>query len=376
MSTRRIESKWSLSHSFGTIYGVEEASAMLEVLTNWAPTSGPKVNEFEQKFAEYIGAKHALAVNSCASALHLAAIVIGIESGDEVIVPTLTFHASANVFAFQGAKIVFTESDPRTFNIDRTKIKQKVTDKTKVIVAVHMCGQPCEMDSINEIAKEKGIVVIEDAAHALGAVYKDRKVGTLSDIAAFSFQQCKNMSTLGEGGMIVTDNDEYAEKIKLYRSHGSGIYSGLNYRMTDVQGAVGVVQLDRIERHNEIRRKLAHYLTNLLKEVNGINPPYEMKNIKHAYHLYNTLVEPDIINMNRDTFIKKLLDEEGIKAITQYYPPIHLLKPYQKLGHQEGECPITEEFTKRIVTLPLCPRLTFEDMKFMVDAIKRVIREK
>lgn len=369
----RTENKWSLAHLFGTIYGLEEASAMMEVLANWAPTSGLKVTEFEQKFAEYIGVRHAIAVNSCASALHLAAIAAGVGPDDEVIVPTLTFRASANVFAFQRARIVFAESDSRTFNIDPINIEQKVTKKTKAMVVVHMCGQPCDMDPISEIAKEMGIIVIEDAAHAVGAEYKGRRVGTLGDIASFSFHQCKNMSTLGEGGMVTTNNNEYAEKMRLHRSHGMGIYIGLNYRMTDVQAAVGIVQLDRIDRHNEVRRELAHYLSDLLKEVTGIISPYEMKNVKHVYHLYNTLVEPDVIGMNRDTFIKRLLDEEGITAITQYFPPVHLLKSYQELGYRKGEYPVTEELTKRIVTLPLGPRLTFEDMRFMVEGIKRVI---
>jgi len=374
----RKEDKWKLAHLFGTIYDVEEALAMMEVLADGAPTCGPKVAKFEQKFAKYIGVKHAIAVNSCASALHLSAIALGIGPGDEVIVPTLTFRASANVFAFQGAKIVFAEPDPHTFNIDPTKIKQKITERTKAIVAVHMCGQPCEMDLINEIAKERKIAVIEDAAHAIGAEYKGRKVGTLGDISAFSFHQCKNMSTLGEGGMVTTNNDEYAEKIKLYRTHGgahgAGVYIGLNYRMTDVQAAVGIVQLDKIDKHNEIRRKLAHYLTDLLKEIKGIILPYEMKNVKHVYHLYNILIEPDIIGMDRDTFIKRLLDKEGITAITQYFPPVHLLKAYQELGHRQGECPIAEDLTKRIVTLPISPRFTFDDMNFMGESIKRVIK--
>lgn len=365
--------KWELAHKFGTIYGVEEAAAMMEVLLNWAPTNREKTREFEKKFAEFVGAKHALAVNSCASALHLAAIAISIKPGDEVIVPTLTFYASANPFVFQGAKIVFAESDRRTFNLDPSRLEEKVTPRTKAIVSVSLCGEPCDMDSVMEIADKHDLVVIDDAARAIGAEYKGRKVGSLGDITAFSFQQTKNMSTLGEGGMATTDIDKYAELMELYRSNGSGVYPGLNYRMTDVQAAVGIEQLKKLQRHNDIRRELAHYLTRKLRKIDGVVPPCETPNMRHVYYLYMILIEPEKIGMNRDVFVKKLLDEKGIACNIQEM--VHECEAYRKLGYKKGECPVTEEFGKRLVILPLCPRYTFNDMDYVVQAIEEIVKK-
>ena len=373
LSQRWSENKWKLAHSFGTIYGVEEAQAMLEVLNDWAPTCGERVKEFEQRFAEYVGAKHAVAASSWVGAAHLAAIVMDINPGDEIIVPAITFHASANIFVRERAKITFTESDPHTFNLNPTKLEEKITPSTRAIVAVHMCGQPCDIDPILEIARRHNLLVIQDAAHAPGVEYHDKKLGEMGDFVLYSFQQCKNMSTLGEGGMVVTNNDEWAEKMRKLRSHGGGEYPGINPRMPDVQGAVGLIQLDRVEKHNTIRRRLAYYLNELLADVEGITTPYEIPDVKHVYHLYNTLVDEKVLGMTRDKFIEVLWEEEGIKAITQYYPTVNCLPAYKAMGHWEGECPVSEETASKIVTLPLCPRFTESDMEELVEGVKRVI---
>ncbi|RKY74326.1 MAG: aminotransferase DegT [Candidatus Latescibacterota bacterium] len=374
LSSRLSENKWALAHSFGTIYGVEEARAMMEVLEDWAPTCGRKVKEFEERFAAHEGAKHAIAANSWVGAAHLVAIVLDIKPGDEIVVPAITFHASANIFVREGAKIVFAESDPRTFNLDPEKLEEKITSRTKAIVAVHMCGQPCDMDPILRIARRHNVKVIQDAAHAPGAEYRGKKLGEMGDFVIYSFQQCKNMSTLGEGGMVVTNDDEAAEKMRKLRSHGGGEYPGINSRMTDVQGAVGLVQLARLDRHNEARRKLAYYLNELLEDVEGITTPYEIPDVKHVYHLYNTLVDEKAIGMTRDEFIRALWEREGIKAITQYHPTVNCLPAYRAMGHGEGECPVSEETASKIVTLPLCPRFTESDMEELVEGIKRVIK--
>lgn len=368
------EKKLALTHDYGTIYGLEEAKAIIEVLAKGAPTYGygTRGQEFEKALAKYSGAKHAIVVSSCAAALHLSAIALGIKGEDEVIVPSLTFSASANVFAFQGAKIVFVDSNERTFNLDSHTIEKKITNKTKAIIAVHMCGQPCDMDPIMEIAKKYHLVVIEDAAHAIGAEYKRRKVGILGDIACFSFHNCKNMSTLGEGGAITTNNDEWAEIMSLYSRHG-GKYAGLNYRMTEIQSAVGLIQLKKLDKHNQIRRTLSHYLTKKLEGIKALIPPYESKEVKHVYHLYNMLIKKGIAGMDRDTFIKRMA-QEGIKCIIQYCPPVHLKEAYQRLGHKKGECPIAEDLSSRIVTLPMGPRLTVEDIDFMVEKIKKIFK--
>ena len=375
LSPRLSENKWKLAHQFGTIYGVEEAQAMIEVLNNWAPTSSKRVREFEERFAAYVGAKYALAASSWVGAAHPVAIVMDIQPGDEIIVPALTFYASANIFVREGAKIVFAESDPRTFNLDPAKLEEKITPRTKAVVAVHMCGQPCDMDPILDVARRHDVLVIQDAAHAPGAEYHGKRLGEIGDFAVYSFQQSKNMSTLGEGGMVVTNNGEWAEKMRKLRSHGSGEYPGINSRMPDVQGAVGLVQLERLEGHNEIRRRLAYYLNKLLADVRGITAPYEIPDVKHVYHLYNTLVDEKAIGMTRDELIEALWEKEGINAITQYYPTVNCFPAYKAMGHGEGECPVSEEIASKIVTLPLCPRFTESDMEELVEGVKRVLGE-
>jgi len=373
LSSRWSENKWKLSHQFGTIYGVEEAQAMLEVLNDWAPTCGKRVQEFEDKFAAHEGGKHAIATNSWVGAAHLVAIVLDLHPGDEIVAPAITFHASTNIFVREGAKIVFAESDPRTFNLDPEKLEEKITAKTRAVMPVHMCGQPCDMDPILDIARKHNLVVIQDAAHAPGAEYHGKKLGEIGDFVIYSFQQSKNMSTLGEGGIVVTNDDQAAEKMRKLRSHGGGDYPGINSRMPDVQGAVGLVQLERLDRHNEIRRRLAYYLNELLADLEGITPPYEIPDVKHVYHLYNTLVDEKIIGMTRDEFIEALWEKEGIKAITQYYPTVNCLPGYKAMGHGDGECPISEETASKIVTLPLCPRFDESDMEELVEGVKRVI---
>ncbi len=391
MSNKAKENKWSWAHSHGTIYGLEEAAAVLEVLANEAPTDGPKAREFEEKFAQYVGAKHALCVSSCVAAMHLASIAAGIGPGDEVLVPAITFQATANVPSFQGAKVRFVDVDRRTFNMDPHRIKENITLRTKAIFPVHMCGQPCDMDSIMRIARENNLVVIEDAAHAVGAEYKGRKIGEIGDFTAFSFQQTKNMSTLGEGGMVTTNSDEYAEIMRSYYAHGytpdSKIpeapheppsrpwcsYPGLNYRMTDVQATVGIIQLSKLDNFIDRRGRLAHYLSVKLKSIRGITVPCEGESVRHAFHLYNILIDPDALGMDRNTFLERLSKEAGIRAITQYYPTVYLLEYYLDQAHQKEECPIAEDISKRVVTLPLSPRFTQDDMDYLADAIRNII---
>jgi len=376
LSPRWSQNKWQLAHEFGTIYGPEEAQAMLEVLNDWAPTCGKRVEEFEEKFAAYVGAKHALAASSWVGAAHLAAMAMDIQPGDEVIVPALTFCASANIFVRLGASIAFAESDPRTFDLDPSRLEEKISPRTKAVVAVHMCGQPCDMDPVLEIAERHNVLVVQDAAHAPGAEYHGRKLGQMGDFVVYSFQQCKNISTLGEGGMVTTNNHEWADKMRKLRSHGKTVYPGINCRMPDVQGAVGTVQLARLDQHNHTRRRLAYYLNELLADVEGITTPYEIPHVKHVYHLYNTVVDEKAIGMSRDQFIEALWDKEQIRAITQYYPTVNCLPAYRDMGHGEGECPISEETASTVVTLPLCPRFNRSDMEELAEGVKRTLRRR
>ena len=373
LSPRLSQNKWELAHYFGTIYGVEEAQAMIEVLNDWAPSTNQKAPEFEQRFAEYVGAQNAVATNSWAGAAHLVAIVINIEPGDEIIVPALTFSASANIFAREGAKIVFAESDPHTFNLDPNKLEEKISSHTKAIIIVHMCGQPCDMDIILEIAQRHRLLIIQDASHAPGAEYHGKKMGEMGDFAIYSFQQSKNISTLGEGGMVVMNNSEWGDKMRCIRSHGGQEYLGISCRMTDVQGAVGLIQLERLETYNSIRRKLAYHLNKILASIEGITTPYEIPNVKHVYHLYNVTVDESKIAMTRDAFIQKLWESYKIKAVTKYFPTLNCLPAYKKFGHAKGECPIAERTASKIVTLPISPRFTEIDLEELAQGISGVI---
>jgi len=372
LSPRLLQNKWELAHYFGTIYGVEEAQAMLEVLNDWAPTCNHKVPEFEQRFAEYVGARYAVATNSWVGAAHLVAILINIKPGDEIIVPALTFSASANIFMREGAKIVFAESDPRTFNLDPDKLEEKISSHTKAIVAVHMCGQPCDMDVILRIARSHNLLIIQDAAHAPGAEYHGKKMGEMGDFAIYSFQQAKNISTLGEGGMVVVNNQDWGEKMRCIRSHGGQEYQGISCRMTDIQGAVGTIQLERLEAHNSIRRRLAYRLNELLASIDGITTPYEISNIKHVYHLYNIVIDETKLNMTRDIFIETLWKRYQIKAVTKYFPSVNCLPAYKKYGYGNGECPVTEQIVSRIVTLPISPRFTENEVEELSNSISSI----
>ncbi len=373
LSSRAYDNKWELAQFYGTIYGTKEAHAMATVLNEWAPTNNKNVRQFEKKFANYVGGKYGVSANSWVGAAHLLAILIDINKGDEIIVPALTFQGSANIFQREGAKIVFAESDSRTFNLDPSKLEEKITSKTKAIVTVHMCGQPCDMDPILEIAKKYNLVVIQDAAHAPGALYKGKKLGELSDFVIYSFHQSKNMSTLGEGGMVVTNNKDWAPKMKRLRGHGTGQYIGISSRMTDIQGAVGVIQLDRLKSHTETRRRLAYYLNNRLAEIEGIITPYEIAEVYHVYHIYNIIIQPELLGITRENLIKKLWVKKKIMVGTQYHPTVNCLPAYKELGYGEGECPISEDISSRIISLPISPRFSETDIDELVQGIKDIL---
>ncbi len=372
LSPRTLDNKWDLPHYYGSIYGIEESKAILDVLNEWAPTNGRRVQEFERRFANYAGARFGVATNSWGGAAHLVAIAIGIEEGDEVIVPAFAMSATANFFIREGAKIVFAEVDPRTFNIDARLLESKITTRTKAIVCVHLCGQPCDMDALVSIAKKHDLRLIQDAAHAPGALYKGIPVGSFGDFAIYSFHQAKNMSTLGEGGMVVVNEKETADKMKKLRSHGSGLYIGVSNRMTEVQGAVGLVQLERLRAHNETRRRLSYILNDSIKDIDGLIPPYEMPEVKHVYHLYNVTVEEKKLGMTKDELLKFLWKKRKIMAIA-YSPTVNCLPAYKALGHGEGECPVTEALVERVLTLPMSPRFTKDDIAELAAGIRDVV---
>lgn len=350
------------------IIGEEEIENVVEVLKSGMIAQGPKVMEFEEKFANWIGAKYGIATNSGTSALHVALLACGIGEGDEVITTPFTFIASGNAIVYTGATPVFADINLDTYTIDPDKIEDLITDKTKAILPVQLYGQAADMDKIREIAEKHDLKIIEDAAQAHGAEYNGEKVGTLGDMACFSFYPTKNMTT-SEGGMITTDDEELAKKAQMFRAHGaSERYHhdeiGYNFRMTDIAAAIGLAQLKVIDEFNDKRISNANYLNEQLKDVEGIVTPKSPDNYKHVYHQYTILVEKG----NRDEWVE-FLTNKGIGTGIHYPIPLYNQPIYKKLGI-EGDCPLAEKAADNVISLPVHPSLTKEDLDLVVDAVK------
>ena len=386
-----------LEFNHGSIYGAEEEAAVLEVLHASAPSSGPKVKAFEEAFAAYCGTKYGLAVSSATAGLHLAMIAADIGPGDEVITTPVSWISTANAASARGAKIIFADVDPRTLNVDPASIAEKITSRTKVILPVHLYGQCCEMDVINKMARDKGILVVEDAAHGAGAEYNGSKAGSLGDIGVFSFHQQKNMVTLGEGGMITTSDKALFDRMLSFRSLCCRSYDpkgkylaidearqpmgkrywfldfdgiGYNYRMTDMQAAVGLVQLSKLDAFNNRRIQIAAQYCDRLRGISGLTLPYVSPGGKHVFHSYCVLVEPDF-RLNKEDFMWELYNSKRIKAWS-HYMPIHLTSAYRELGHREGECPVAEALFHKYVSLPIHPRLTDAAVDYVAASIREL----
>ena len=364
----------------------EDIEAVVEVLRSDWLTTGPKVGEFEKEFACFTGAKEAVAVSSGTAALHSIMYAIGVSSGDEVIVPPLTFVATANAIVFQGGKPVFADVDPETLLIDPEEIKTKITPRTKAIIAVDYAGQPCNYDALRSIADHHGIILIADACHALGAQYKGKKTGTLADMTAFSFHPVKHITT-GEGGMVTTNDTKLADKMRRFRNHGidsdhrqrieRGIWYyemvdlGYNYRITDLQCALGLNQLHKLPEWLIRRQKIARQYNKAFSGLAGIRPLKVSKEAYHAYHLYVLSCFPDSLHTDRDALFAKLR-EEGIGA-NVHYIPVHLHPFYRKrFGFREGLCPEAEKAYERIISIPIFPRMCDEDVRRVIDAVLEV----
>lgn len=388
---------FELEYAHGSVYGEEEKEAVLEVLKSSAPSCGPKVQAFEEAFAAYCQTTYGLAVTSATTGLTLALIAAGVGPGDEVITTPISWISTANAAAALGAKVVFADVDSSTLNLDPKSVAGKITNRTKVILPVHLYGQCCDMDALNELAKPRGIVTVEDAAHAAGAEYKGRKAGSLGDIGVFSFHQQKNMVTLGEGGMVTTSNKALYESMLAHRSLCCRTYDpkgkylpmdesihpmgkkywyldfddiGSNYRMTDVQAAVGLVQLRKLNSLNARRTEIAKEYTKGLLGIRGLRLPFVSPDVKHSFHVYAVLVEPEF-SMNKEDFMWALFTQKQIK-VWSHYIPIHLSTAYKNLGHREGECPVAEKMFQRYVSLPIHPRMTEESIRYVVDSIREL----
>lgn len=350
-----------------------EKEYLLDCLkTNWISSAGSYIPRFEKAFSRYCTVKYGVACSSGTSSLHLALAACGITKGDEVIIPTFTMIATANAVTYTGAKPVFVDAEPRTYNIDADKIEKKITARTKAIIAVHIYGHPADMDKILYIAKRRNLCVIEDAAEAHGAKYKGKKVGSIGDAGCFSFYGNKIITT-GEGGMVITNNRKLAQRAVYLRGHTFSKERhfwhkeiGFNYRMTNLQAAVGLAQTERISEFVRIKINIAKYYNSLLKGISGITLPPDTQGIKNVYWLYSILIEKDF-GMDRDT-LRKNLAKEGIETRV-FFIPMHLEPIYSKIC--KGGFPIAEELCRKGLCLPSSHKLKKDEIRFIVKSIKK-----
>jgi dTDP-4-amino-4,6-dideoxygalactose transaminase len=393
---KRATIKYDLEIKFGSQYGKEEEEAILRVIRNNAPTSGEECIRFEKDYAAYSGVKHARLVSNGSSALFLAMIGIGIKPGDRVLTTPVTWIATAAAPVTLGAEVDFVDIDLETYNIDVNQIESHITSNTKAVIPVHLYGQPCEMDEIVSIAEKHRIAIVEDAAHAIGAEYKGKKVGGFGAAGCFSFHEQKNISTLGEGGMVLTNDDVVFERVSLYRSHCTRVHGrstkyckldeekfpigkkfwwqdfddcGYNFRMTDIQAAVGTEQLKKADMLNEKRIKHAAYLTEGLKDVPGLTLPKVKPYNKHVFHLYPVMIDAKEFGMNKEDFIYTMLNTYGIK-VGFHYIPLHYSTAFKNRGFKQGQFPNAEKLADNLVTLPISPRQTEEALEYLVKSIK------
>lgn len=363
----------------------DDIQAVVDVLKSDFLTTGPKIAEFEQTVADYVGAKYTVAISNGTSALHAACFAAGIEPGDEVITTPLTFAASANCVLYCGGTPVFADVDPKTYNIDPEDIQRKITDRTKAIIAVHLAGQPCDMDAIHSIAREHGLIVIEDGAHALGSVYKGKKVGSMSDMTTFSFHPVKPITT-GEGGMIVTDNEDFYKKMILFRSHGitrddsmmtrndgpwfyQQFNLGYNYRITDIQCALGCSQMKKLDRFLARRKEIVARYNEAFADCDNIITPYQLSDTESGWHLYIVQVK----KCDRRQVFENMR-EKGI-GVNVHYIPVYMHPYYQEHGYENVHCANAEEIYSHIISLPLYPGLTSEQQDYVIDTLKSLCEE-
>lgn len=365
----------------------KDVQAVIEVLRSDWLTTGPKVAEFEQAFAEAVGAREAVAVSNGTAALHAAIYAANIGSGDEVIVSPMTFAASANCVVFQGGIPVFADVDPATLLIDPAKVEAKITPRTKAIIAIDYTGQPCDYDALWAIVEQHGLTLIADACHALGGTYKGRPVGTLARLNTFSFHPVKHITT-GEGGMITTDDSDLARKMRVFRNHGitsearqreaqgSWFYEmvdlGYNYRLTDIQCALGMSQLQKLKDWVARRRSIAEHYDVAFSKIPAIKPLKVRDEVYHAYHLYVIRLRLDQLRVNR-TQIFRALRAEGIGVVVHYIP-VHLHPFYrERFGTKPGMYPIAEKAYEQIISLPIFPNMTQVEVEDVVTAVRKVV---
>lgn len=360
--------------------GKEEIEAVVEVLKSGILSEksgrGPRVLQFEKDFSKYVGAKHAVAVSSGTAALHSALLAVGIQPGDEVVVPSFTFSATAEAVVLAGGRPSFADIDADTYAITPESIEAALTSKTKAILPVHMYGLCADMDPIMELARNRGLIVIEDAAQAHGAEYKGRRAGSIGDATCFSFYAGKNMTT-GEGGMVTTNDDDLAEQMRMIRTHGEErpywvSRQGHNYHMPEIAGALGIVQLKKLPVFLEERRKNAEYLTEKLSVLGKLVMPKEPAGRKHAWYLFSPRLRG--ANAGKRNKLVEKLRSRNIGAAVYYESPVHMLPYYRDLqSTRRSALPETERACRQVFSLPVHPQLRQTELQFITDSVKRAV---
>ena len=369
--------------------GEPEAQAAAAVVRSGWLTMGAKTIEFEQRFASYVGAKHAVGVNSCTAGLHLALDAIGLKEGDEVLVPTTTFTASAEVVVYFKAKPVLVDVDSETLCIDPVDAERRITSKTRAIIPVHYSGQPCDMDAIQDLAKRYKLHVIEDAAHSLPASYHGVRIGSVSELTAFSFYATKTLTT-GEGGMVTTDNDDLAARMRIMRLHGIGrdawkrysaegswyyevLDSGFKYNLTDIQSAIGLVQLDRCDEMRATREKIATRYTKELAVTQTLQFPTVRNNCSSAWHLYVLRLNLEQVSITRSEMIDKLR-ERGISC-SVHFIPLHMHPFYkQTYGYHKEDFPVASKEYMRYFSLPIFPGMSSSQVDYVIENVIEILK--
>lgn len=367
----------------------DDIQAVVQVLRSGWITTGPKVQQFEEEFARFVGARYALAVNSCTAGLHLSLEAIGLQPGDEVLVPALTFTATAEVVAYFRAKPVLVDSEANYFNIDFDDLQRRFTSRTRAIIPVHFAGHPCDLDPILDFARSHQVAVLEDAAHAFPAQYKGRNVGVLSTLTAFSFYATKTLTT-GEGGMVTTNDQQLADRIRVMRLHGMSkdawkrydvqgswrydvVDSGFKYNLTDMQAALGLVQLSKANAMRARRAQIAERYTEALRDIPAFRLPQTSTAVQHAWHLYVVLIKPEMLRICRDEVIEQLR-ERGIGCAVHFIP-LHFHSYYQReWGYAPGQFPVVEYYFERCISLPIYPGMSDFDVDRVTEALADVYR--
>lgn len=371
------------------LIGIEEIEEVVDTLRSGWITTASKTRQFEEGFERYIGCKYAIGLNSCTAGIHLGLVANGIKQGDEVITTPFTFAATANVIEHLGARSVFVDIRRDNLNIDESKIEEKINPMTKAIIPVHFAGHPCEMDKIKDIADRHNLIIIEDAAHAIEARYKGQKVGNISDITSFSFYATKNITT-GEGGMVTTNNDKTAELLRMLRLHGISkdawkrygmegyqhwdtIYPGYKYNMFDIQAAIGIHQLKKIERFWNRRKEIFHMYDEQFSQLDEITLLSMSNEIRHALHLYVIMLNLEGLKATRDEIMNEI--QRMKVGVGVHFRSLHIHPYYRdKYGYKGDDLPVANNASQRVISLPLYPGMSNDDVNYVSHVVCSVIR--